>query len=223
MPARAFDPILSFLFYMARELMYEGFNNSENPPTRPIETLPAVYPGTMVEPSKLRALIDESFIYLSERRRGLLFQSFHDELIKPENAPVRASMIAYFAEHAFAVRTVMERLSKLNENEMRELSNQFAAQARALSAEDREKLRKVIREGLLPVPPDLNNYLVLAIADLPAPPVDAAVATREDTAAGIAKPTAAPSAGRSIRSGTAIPLSKTAPAVRAAAAPGITE
>jgi hypothetical protein len=226
MPARAFDPILSLLFYLAREIMYEGYSNSENPPTRPIETLPAVYPGTMVEPSKLRALIDESFIYLSERRRGLLFDSFHNELVKPKNAAVRATMIAYFAEHALAVRTVMDRLSKLNENEMRELSDRFAAQARALSEEDREKLRKVIREGLLPVPPDLNRYLVLAIANLPAPPADAAVAG-EDAAPIKAKPTgdAAPSRGPATPAGTAVPLSKTAPATHAqtAAAPGLTE
>ena len=176
MPARAFDPLLSFLYYLAREIMYESYVNSENPQNRPIEPLPAVYPGTMVEPSKLRALIDDSFIYLSERRRGQIFQAFHDELVKPKNAAVRASMIEYFAEHALAVRTVMERLSKLNENEMRELSVRFAAEARGLPEEDREKLRTVLEEGLLPVPPDLNKRLVLAISDLPAPPGEAPAA-----------------------------------------------
>lgn len=170
-PARA-DPMLMFLFGMAREIMYEAFMNSRKPPAPNSEPLPAVYPGTMVEPRKLREMIDESFVYLSERRREELFQAFHNEIIKPENAAVRASMIAYFAEHALAVRMVMERLSKLNETEMRELSAHFATQAGSLPFEEREQLRKVLEEGLLPVPPDLNRKLVVAIAALPRPPQD---------------------------------------------------
>ena len=160
-PARAFEPILMFLFGMAREVMYDAFLNSQKAPQPNSEPLPAVYPGTMVEPRKLRELIDESFYYLSERRREALFQAFNDELIKPKNATVRASMIQYFAEHAYAVRNVMDRLSKLTEPEMRALSEHFAAEARSLPVEDREKLRTVLEEGLLPVPPDLNRMLVV--------------------------------------------------------------
>jgi|GEM_PF-1113680 len=172
-PARAVEPVLMFLFSMAREIMYEAFVNSENPRPQPVEPLPAVYPGTMVEPRTLRELIDQSFIYLSERRREELFRALHDEIIKPKNAAVRASMIAYFAEHAVAVRTVMERLSNLNETEMRELSAHFAAQARTLPVDEREQLRKVLDEGLLPVPADLNQRLVVAIAEIPRAPADA--------------------------------------------------
>ena len=166
-PARAFDPILMFLIGMAREITYEAFATSQNPRAPAEEPLPEVYPGTMVEPSKLRAMIDESFVYLSERRRDALFQAFHDELIKPQNAAVRASMIAYFTEHALAVRMVLQRLSKLTENEMRMLSAEFAVQARTLASDDRENLRKVLEEGLLPVPPDLNKMLVAEIRALP--------------------------------------------------------
>ena len=73
-PALAMDPMLMFLFGMAREIMYEAFQNSRKPPAPNSEPLPAVYPGTMVEPRKLRELIDESFFYLSERRRDELFR-----------------------------------------------------------------------------------------------------------------------------------------------------
>jgi len=173
-PALAADPMLMFLFGMAREIMYEAFLNSRKPPAPNSEPLPAVYPGTMVEPRKLRELIDESFFYLSERRRDELFAALHDEIIKPKNAAVRASMIAYFAEHAVAVRQVMDRLSKLTEPEMRELSERFAAQARGLPVEEREQLRRALDEGLLPVPPDLNRRLVVAVAEIPRPPRDEA-------------------------------------------------
>lgn len=183
-PARAFEPILMFLFGMAREVMYDAFVNSQTQPQPNSEPLPAVYPGTMVEPRKLRELIDESFYYLSERRREALFQVFNDELIKPKNALVRASMIQYFAEHALAVRNVIDRLSLLSEPEMRALSAQFADEARKLPEKEREQLRKVLDEGLLPVPPDLNHMLVVAIAEIPRPPAGPALAEQQDGGAG---------------------------------------
>jgi len=77
---------------------------------------------------------------------------------------------------------------------------------------------------LLPVPPDLNEHLVLAMSDLPDPPSDAATAGK-DAVPGEAKPApkAVPSATPVPRSDVA-PLSKTAPAVHAqsAAAPAFT-
>ena len=186
-PARA-DPILMFLFGMARELMHEGFVNSRKAPRPNDVPLPVVYPGTAVEPARLRQLIDESFIYLSARRREELFLAFNDELIKPKNAAVRAAMIEYFAEHAFAVRAAMERLSKLHESEMRELAERFVDQARTLPEEERTQLRFVLSEGLLPVPPDLNAMLVVAMRDLPVAPV------QDGTAPADGKPASPPSA-----------------------------
>jgi len=177
-PARAFEPILMFLFGMAREVMYDAFVNSQKPPQPNSEPLPALYPGTMVEPRKLRELIDESFYYLSERRRDALFQAFNDELIKPKNATVRAAMIQYFAEHAYAVRNVIDRLSLLSEPEMRALAVQFADEARKLPEKERQQLREVLEEGLLPVPPDLSHMLVVAIAEIPRAPAEPAAAPK---------------------------------------------
>jgi len=186
-PARA-DPLLMFLFGMAREMMYDAYLSSQKPRAQHFEPLPEVYPGTTVEPRKLRELIDESFIYLSDRRREEIFQSLHEEIIKPENSAVRAAMIAYFAERAVAVRMVMERLSNLPEAEMQSLAAQFAAHARALPVAEREQLRAVLSEGLLPVPPDLNRKLVVAIAEIPRPSV------AEDSAQGGVGPEKKPGA-----------------------------
>lgn len=169
-PARAFDPVTMLLFGIAREIMYEAFQNSLKPREPSQEPLPEVYPGTMVEPRKLRELIDQSFFYLSDRRREEIFQAFHEELIKPKNALVRASMIQYFSERAYAVRSAIDRLSKLTEPEMRAVTTQFAAQVRGMSADERAQLRKVLDENLLPVPPDLNRMLSVAVAEIPLPP-----------------------------------------------------
>lgn len=168
-PARAFDPVTMLLFGIAREIMYEAFQNSIKPREPSQEPLPEVYPGTMVEPRKLHEMIDQSFFYLSDRRREEIFQAFHEELIKPKNALVRASMIQYFTERAYAVRSAIDRLSKLTEPEMRELTAQFAAQVRGMSADERAQLRKVLDENLLPVPADLNRMLSVAVAEIPLP------------------------------------------------------
>jgi hypothetical protein len=180
-PARAFDPITMILFGIAREIMYEAFENSLRPRQPNEQPLPEVYPGTMVEPRKLHDMIDESFFYLSERRRDEIFLAFHEELIKPKNAVVRASMIQYFTERAYAVRNAIDRLSKLTEPEMRQVTAQFAAQVRTLTPEERLQLGRVLDEGLLPVPPDLNRMLVVAVAEIPQPSVDQASANPQPT------------------------------------------
>jgi hypothetical protein len=88
------------------------------------------------------------------------------------------------------VRNVIDRLSLLSEPEMRALSAQFADEARKLPEKEREQLRKVLEEGLLPVPPDLNYMLVVAIAEIPRPPAEPALAEQQD--GGAAKPPAEP-------------------------------
>jgi hypothetical protein len=182
MPARAFDPVTMILFGIAREIMYEAFENSLKPRAPSQEPLPQVYPGTMVEPRKLREQIDESFFYLSERRRAEIFQAFHEELIKPKNALVRASMIQYFSERAYAVRSAIDRLSKLTEPEMRAVTAQFATQVLEMKPEDRKQLRKVLDEGLLPVPPDLNRMLVAAVRDIPQTQAEQVAETPQEAA-----------------------------------------
>ncbi len=221
--ARALDPMMMFLFGMAREIMYEAFLNSRKPPSESPAPLPQVYPGTMVEPRKLRELIDESFFYLSERRRTEIFQALHDEIIKPQNAAVRASMIAYFAEHAVAVRQVMDRLSKLTETERRQLSEQFVAQARGLPEPEREQLRKLLDEGLLPVPPDLNQRLVVAMRSIPRAPAAEGVAPRDPVAVRPESGAASQPLTASTREEAAPPAAFAAPTVpQSAAAPNKT-
>src|SRR5262245_33826997 len=97
-PALAVDPILMFIFSMAREMMEQ--NAAREPAVKPlphwggnVPEFPKVYPGTMVEPEHLRSLIDDCFPYLSGDRRQAVFESLNAALLDPKNAPIRASMI----------------------------------------------------------------------------------------------------------------------------------
>src|SRR5258706_2961712 len=116
-PAAAMDPILMFVFSVAREMIES--NAARKPADKPLPhmgsnmELPKVYPGTMVEPEHLRQLIADCFPYLSEARRGEIFDSLHAGLLDPKNAAMRAAMIDHFAEKAFAVRAAQLRLQKM--------------------------------------------------------------------------------------------------------------
>jgi hypothetical protein len=168
LPAAAMDPILMFVFTVAREMMDQ--HNARKPagPTLPhiggtLPEFPKVYPGTMVEPEHLRMLIDECFPYLSEDRRREIFDSLHAGLLDPRNAPVRAALIDYFAERAFAVRAAQQRLQKMSGRAKALLAEEFKKEVATLPPEERARVRGLLREGLLPVPSDFSQMLLGAV------------------------------------------------------------
>lgn len=158
-PARA-DPILMFLISMAREMIER---HAERPPAGPVVEMPdlaRVYPGTTVEPEHLRRLIDDSFLYLAGNQRREIFDSLHAALMDPKNAAVRGEMIEYFARMALSVRAAQLQLAQLSMREKERLAGEFRREIAALSAEEQAKLGELLRQGLLPVPSDLNQLLL---------------------------------------------------------------
>src|SRR6185503_17807601 len=118
-PAAAMDPILMFVFSMAREMIEQ---NAARKPTGvrlphlgPMpDSSSNFYPGTVVEPEQMRRVINDCFPYLSADRREEIFVALHAGLLDPKNAPMRAAMINHFTERAFAVRAAQQRLGKLS-------------------------------------------------------------------------------------------------------------
>ena len=157
-PVRAADPLLMFLFSIAQEI---ASRPAPAAPPAPAER-PDVYPGTTVPVDVLRRLIDDSFIYLSPRQRGEIFDALHAELMKPANFAIRASTIEYFAHRALQVRSAQLRLAKLSRTQKESLAAEFREELQAFPAEEQETLRGVFQKGLLPIPPDLNQLLLAA-------------------------------------------------------------
>ena len=171
LPARAADPILMFIMTVARE-MIESHARKPATATLPhmggtLPEFPKVYPGTMVEPAHLRSLIDECFPYLSDSRREEIFDALHANLLDPRNAPVRASLIDYFAQRAFAVRAAQQRLQKMSSREKTFLAEEFKKELATLPPEERERVRGLLREGLLPVPNDFSQMLLGVFEEKP--------------------------------------------------------
>lgn len=171
-PAAAADPILMFIFSVAREMMEKHAAREAEAKPLPhmgsaVPELPKVYPGTMVEPEHLRALIDDCFPYLSEDRRAEVFESLHAALIDPKNAPMRAALIDHFAEKAFAVKAAQQRLQKMSRREKELLAGEFKKAVDELPPEEQAKVGRLLREGLLPVPSDFNQMLLGVVQEKP--------------------------------------------------------
>jgi hypothetical protein len=160
-PVRA-DPLLMFLLGIAREMVINHAVGPKAPPAEPLPDFAKVYPGTSVEPEVLRRLIDDSFLYLSDRQRTEIFDSLHAALLNPKNAAVRGTMIEYFAEKALLVRAAQMKLAKMPYSEKQRMAAEFKLEVATLNAEDRDQLGRLLRSGLLPVPNDLNQLLLAA-------------------------------------------------------------
>lgn len=165
-PAFAVDPVVMFLLSVAREMVFKAVAREQA--AAAAEQAPAAvatYPGTMVQPEDLKRLIDESFTYLSQAQRQEIFDSLHAALMDPKNAAVRASMIEYFAQRAFAIREAQDRLTKLSPQEKSLLAADFRKQVAALPEEEAVQIAELLRRNLLPVPSDLNEMLLAALVD----------------------------------------------------------
>lgn len=160
-PAAA-DPILMILMSIARNMVTHHAQkpDSEKLLDSQIFHLEKVYPGTLVEPDHIRRLIDESFLYLGDRQRQEIFDSFNAELMKPKNAAVRAAMIEYFTDKALVVRAAQLQLARMPWSEKERLALEFKAELAALPPEDRAQIGELLRKRLLPVPGDLNQLLL---------------------------------------------------------------
>ncbi len=164
-PAYALDPILMFLLSAAQEIAVAAARrNAAAPPPLPVPLPSTAYAGTTVEPERLRRLVDECFIYLSEAQRQEIFDSLHVVLMDPRNAAVRASTIDYFVARAVAVREAQQRLSNLNETERERLVAEFRSAVAAMPPDEAEKIAGLLRQHMLPVPHELNAQFLAAIS-----------------------------------------------------------
>lgn len=163
-PAHAADPILMLLLSVAREMVVSAASRAQKTEAAP-QPAPATtrYPGTSVEPRHMRQLIDECFTYLSDAQRQEIFDALHAALMDPKNAAVRGSMIDHFAVRAAAVRETQERLAKLSGPDKARLVAEFKTAISSMPADEAAQLATLLRQGVLPVPNDLNAQLLAAL------------------------------------------------------------
>ena len=162
-PAQAADPILMLLLSVARGMVVSAASRAPQAESAPLPPATTRYPGTSVEPEHVRRLIDECFRYLSDAQRREIFDSLHAALMDPKNTAVRASMIDYFVTRAMAVREAQQRLANLSAPDKDRLVAEFKTAIAMLPVEEAAQLAVLLRQGVLPVPSDLNDQLLVAL------------------------------------------------------------
>ena len=164
-PAYAVDPILMLLINLGRDMIEsrEKAQVRPLPEAEPQISWPETYTGTTVTPGLVKQLIDDCFDYLSSSQREELFEQLNAVLLNPKNALVRPALIEHFASRAVSVRQARIYLSGLSSRDKQALVAQFRDEVSLLSDDERKRFVEVVRNGLLPVPQDLNQMFLAAL------------------------------------------------------------
>ena len=167
-PARAFDPLMMFLLGFAKNLIDSAIeeNAARQPPRIAIVPAPAPPPkaAAQMDANDLRALVDESFGYLTSAQRAELLAGLEKALAEPANEPYRVAIINQFVGVARQVSFTHSSLDRLSTEAKRALAERFAANYRSLTPEQQQALGQQLRARALPLPADLNDMMLSALA-----------------------------------------------------------
>jgi hypothetical protein len=166
-PARSADPLLMFVLGFAKNLIESAIERNAARPTPAVALpAPAAPPKAVarMDEGDLRALVDESFGYLSGAQRAELLAGLDRALADPANGPYREAILTQFVGVARQVSFTHQSLDRLSADDKRALAERFAANYRTLSAEQQQHLTQQLRARALPLPADLNDMMLAALA-----------------------------------------------------------
>ncbi|MGH8665189.1 MAG: hypothetical protein ACREUX_13090 [Burkholderiales bacterium] len=166
-PAPAADPLLMFMLGFAKNLLESAIEaNAAKPAPAMIVAAPAPLPKAPahMDAADLRALVDESFGYLSSAQRAELLAGLHKALSDPANAPYRDAILAQFVGVARQVSFAHQQLERLSPEDKQALAQRFARNYRTLAPEYQQALSQQLRARALPLPADLNDMMLSALA-----------------------------------------------------------
>lgn len=173
LPARAADPILMFVLGFAKNLIESNLEaNAKKPAPLPLNPLPPVPAIAFKAPAAMnsddiRALVEDSFAYLSRAQRAELLAGLERALADPVLAPQRDAILAEFVTVARQVGFTHRQLDRLSGTQKRALAEQFAADYRSLGPDQQQALIQQLRLRALPLPTDLNEMMLTALAVAP--------------------------------------------------------
>ena len=169
--AHGADPLLMFMLGFAKNLIESAIeeNRAQQKPAT-VLAAPAPAPPAITKPpaemdaSDLRALVDDSFGYLGTAQRNELLAGLEQALSDPANGPYREQILTQFVNVARQVRFAHHQLDRLSDENKRALADRFAANYRTLPPEQQQALRQQLRARALPLPSDLNEMMLSALA-----------------------------------------------------------
>jgi hypothetical protein len=167
----AIDPLTLILLRVLRdqiitssaEAVYDGAQR-EDAKTDAIILPPPPY---ALEDQKLRALIDEGFVYLTAAQRDEVYLGVRRGLADPKNAHLRPMIVQELALKASAMRQAHEMLNNLSDNEKKAIAQQARQEYTELPAEERQQMVRVLQSGIAPIPRDLNDMILAEFKRVP--------------------------------------------------------
>lgn len=122
----------------------------------------AVLPSSpyALDDQKLRALIDEGFIYLTPAQRDEVYVSVQRALADPRHAHLRPMIIQELALKASAVRQAHEQLNNLSYGDKKAIAGHARDAYASLAPEERRQMIQVLQSGIAPIPRDLNDMIL---------------------------------------------------------------
>lgn len=171
LPAHA-DPVVMFLLGFAKNLIessIEANAKKQRPATVPsapatvARGLPAK-PAAGMTPEDISALVDDSFAYLDRQQRAELLAGLEKALADPANAAQRELMLEQFVGVARQAGFTHRQLQNLSDAQKSALARQFAVNYRTLAPEQQQALEQQLRLRALPLPSDLNEMMLTALA-----------------------------------------------------------
>ena len=173
-PSHAADPFVLFLLRVLRDqaastAIESGVSSASRAPG-PEGSLTSLPPST-TESGRLRTVIDDSFIHLSDQQRQDLHASLMRILDDPRNAVDRPAILADFNEQARQVREAHRQLSRLTEADMRVIAAEARLEFVRLPPDQRQLIMQALRQGPLPgMPRALHERMLAEFAGVPAAP-----------------------------------------------------
>ena len=168
----AVDPLTLILLRVLRDQIIshsaqtavEGMQSADKEP-KAIVPPPSPY---ALEDSKLRALIDEGFVYLTPAQRDEVYVSVQRALADPKNANLRPMIVQELALKASAVRQAIEQLNNLSENQKQTIISQAREEYLKLNPEERRLMVQVLQSGMAPIPRELNDRMLAEFGNVQA-------------------------------------------------------
>lgn len=167
-PACAGDPVLMFVLGFAKNLLDSAVSANQKRAPEPVTVAPVLphKPAAAMTEADLRALVDASFMHLSAKQRRELIDGLERTLADPANSSQRESIIHQFVSVARQIQFTHAQLNRLSQDEKHALAELFAANFGRLDSGDRQAVLDQLRARALPLPADLSEMMLSALASV---------------------------------------------------------
>ncbi len=163
----ATDPLVLFLLRAIRDQIVMSAAeaaldalNRPAPPQYGYLQPPPVDTAEQDETRHLKAIIDESYGYLSPAQRDQVHTSLMKILADPENAALRPQIVESFTQTARAVGRAQQTLRRLSHNQKLALAADARLEYEKLGPDQRREMMRILRAGQAPLPSDLTEMMV---------------------------------------------------------------